>query len=188
MSKQSKSSINMTPLLENDFILTRTMNRRYAKATYQKYHNKWQITTFIISVVLFSLAFVSAFLSKFCTVLVILFPIFILIGFYCFFMSWFGYLFQAHVSYKDMARFYGDPIHMHVIFYDRFIRVVGDDNNFDFPYEYINEIIDLGDMSILMINSPQSIKHGQVIDKSILSPDELATYYEIIYKIQKNKG
>lgn len=185
MKPSQKTTLDMTPVLENEFILTRAMNRRYAKITYQKYHSKWQIVTLITAIVLFAAAFASAFASKFVPFLVFLFPILLLAGFYVFFMSWFGYLFQASVSYKDMARFYGDPVKMHVIFYDRFMRVVGDGNFFDFMYSQITDMTDLEDMIILTVNAKGSIAHGQVIDKSLFTPEQLIKFYSISEKFGK---
>ncbi len=124
------------------------MNRRYAKITYRKYRSKWQLTTLIISICLFIVGFACVFLK-----LPILFLLLIFFGFYVFFMSWFGYLFQASVSYKDMTRFYGDPIKIQITFYKEFFRIKGDTNNFDFPYSQITDIIELEDISILIVSA-----------------------------------
>ena len=97
MKPSKKTTLDMTPVLENEFILTRAMNRRYAKITYQKYHSKWQIVTLITAIVLFAAAFASAFASRFVPFLVFLFPILLLAGFYVFFMSWFGSAFSISI-------------------------------------------------------------------------------------------
>lgn len=180
MQKNSvnKSKINMNVLLDCRFTLTREMNRRYAKITYRKYRNKWQTGTFWLSIALFLAGFLCIFLK-----LPVLFLILIFAGLYVFFMSWFGYLFQASVSYKDMARFYGDPIQMHVTFYEEFFRVEGDNNNFDFPYSQITDIIELNDISILIVSAKGIISHGQIIDKKSFNGEQLMKYYDLTDKI-----
>lgn len=172
----NKTKTNMIPIFETNFILTREMNKKYARYTYSLMHIKWQMITLIISILLFTASFVMVFLK-----LPILFVIFLLMGLYVFFMSWFGYLFQARVSYNDMARFYGDPIQMHLIFYPDFFRVVGDDTNFDFLYSQVTNIIELSDMTILIVSGKGIITHGQVIDKQSLSDEDLRKFHQIIY-------
>ena len=168
---------DLIPIIENKFILTKSMNRRYAKVTYQKFHSKWQITTFIASVVLFAIGFVFVFLR-----LPVLFAVFILLGLYVFFMSWFGYLYQAAVNYSQMKLYCGNPVEMHVIFYSKFFRVVGSKDNYDFLYSDISDIIDLDDMTILTVSKKGIIAHGQVIDKRVFSPEELKKFYALISK------
>ncbi|MCQ2542744.1 MAG: hypothetical protein MJ126_01170 [Lachnospiraceae bacterium] len=170
----SNSKLDDKPLFENKYTLTREMNKKYARITYSMLHSKWQISTFVISIILFLLAFVMVFLK-----LPILFVIFILIGLYVFFMSWFGYIFQAYISYKDMARFYGDPINMHIIFYPEFFRVVGDNETFDFFYSQIKDKIEYENMSIFIISGKGMIEHGQIINKSAFSPEDLTKFYKI---------
>lgn len=177
MSNSANSNhIDFTPIIDTSYTITRAMNRRYAKITYRKYRSKWQLTTLIISICLFVVGFACVFLK-----LPILFLLLIFFGFYVFFMSWFGYLFQASVSYKDMTRFYGDPIKIQITFYKEFFRIKGDTNNFDFPYSQITDIIELEDISILIVSAKGIITHGQVIDKKAFSPDELLKYYDLIY-------
>ena len=45
---------DMIPVVENKFILTKAMNRRYARVTYGRYHLKWQRITFLVSILLFA--------------------------------------------------------------------------------------------------------------------------------------
>ena len=168
---------DLIPIIENKFILTKAMNRRYAKVTYQKFHSKWQIMTFIASVVLFAIGFVFVFLR-----LPVLFAVFILLGLYVFFMSWFGYLYQAAVNYSQMKLYCGNPVEMHVIFYSKFFRVVGSKDNYDFLYSDISDIIDLDDMTILTVSKKGIIAHGQVIDKRVFSQEELKKFYALISK------
>lgn len=173
----SNKSPNSKPVFETKFTLTKEMNKRYAKYTYSLMHSKWQISTFIISIMLFIASFVMVYLK-----LPILFIILLLIGLYVFFMSWFGYIFQAVISYNDMARFYGNPIKMHIIFYPEFFRVVGDETNYDFLYSQISNILELSDMTILIISGKGIITHGQVIDKKSLSQEDLRKFHQIIYE------
>lgn len=169
--------VNKTPLLENKFILTREMNRKYAQYTYEKYHSRTRFITLLVSIIIFAAAFaVAAFLKW-----VILFLVLLLIGFYFFFLSWFGYLLTARVSYNDMTRFYGNPVNMHVTFYPEFFSVKGDDNSFEFPYAQVSDVINLPDMTILTISSKGSVTHGQVIDKKAFTEEELNKFYEILF-------
>lgn len=168
---------DMIPVLENKFILTKEMNRRYARVTYGRYHLKWQIITFIISIILFAVGFGFVFLR-----LLIPFVIFILLGLYVFFMSWFGYLYQAAVSYSQLQLHYGTPVEMHIIFYPKFFRVVGPKSNYDFLYSQINDIIELEDMTILTVSAKGIITHGQVVDKKALLPEDLVKFQKLIYK------
>ncbi len=178
MKKTSNThKIDMTPVIDTTFTITKSMNRRYAKITYQRFRSKWQTITFFAAIALFVAGFVCAFIK-----LPILFIILILLGLYVFFMSWFGYLFQASVAYKDMTRFYGDPINVHITFYKEFFRIEGDGNNFDFPYSQITDKIELDDISILIVSAKGIISHGQLIDKKAFTPDELLKYYELIYQ------
>ena len=167
---------DMIPVLENKFILTKAMNRKYARVTYGRYHLKWQAITFSIAILLFAAGFVFVFFH-----LLIPFVIFILLGLYVFFMSWFGYLYQAAVNYSQMKLYCGTPVEMHVIFYPKFFRVVGRKANYDFLYTQIKDIIELEEMTILTITGKDIITHGQVIDKRAFSPEELVKFQKLIY-------
>lgn len=173
---ENKKSLDMTPVFDTYFTITESMNRRYSKITYNKFKSKWKITTFWIAIALFAAAFSCVFFK-----LPILFIILIILGLYVFFMSWFGYLFQATVSYKDMTRFYGDPINIHITFYKDFFRIDGDDNHFDFLYSQITDKIELDDLSILIVSAKGIISHGQVIDKKAFTPEELMKYYDLVH-------
>ncbi len=177
MSHSDSVNPDLIPIVENKFILTKSMNRRYAKITYRKFHSKWQIATLIASIVLFAVGFVFVFLR-----LPIPFAIFILLGLYVFFMSWFGYLYQAAVNYSQMKLYCGTPVEMHVIFYPKFFRVVGSKANYDFLYTQITDIIELDDMTILTVSGQGIITHGQIIDKKAFSPEELVKFQKLIYK------
>lgn len=174
-----KNKSDEKPLLDKEFIITYEMNKKYARITYSLLHSKWQISTFVISIILFLLAFVMIFLK-----MPILFIIFILVGLYIFFMSWFGYLFQARISYKDMARFYGDPIKIHVLFYADYFRVIGDETNFDFLYSQIKNKIEYENMTIFILSGKGIIEHGQIIDKSAFTPEELKEFHKLC--LEKN--
>ncbi|MBP5276112.1 MAG: YcxB family protein [Lachnospiraceae bacterium] len=175
MSKKEKNP-DMTPVLENNFILTKAMNKKYAKITYRRYHSKWQIVTFIVALVLFAIGFAFVFLR-----LLVPFIIFIVLGLYVFFMSWNGYLYQAFISYRQMMDYFGNPVEMHVVFYPKFFRVKGSKSNYDFLYSQITDIVELEDMSILIVSAKGIITHGQIIDKKAFTPEELNKYYELLY-------
>ncbi len=177
MNRSDSVNPDLIPILDKNFILTRSMNRKYAKVTYGRYHSKWQRTTFIVSILLFAIGFVFVFLR-----LPIPFAIFILLGLYVFFMSWFGYLYQAMVSYSQMTLHYGTPVEMHLIFYPKFFRVCGPKSNYDFFYGQITDIIDLDDMCILSVSAKGMIMHGQVVDKKAFSAEELNKFYNLICK------
>lgn len=172
----NSNRIDMTPIIDTSYTISKSMNRRYAKITYRKYRSKWQKTTFFIAIGLFVAGFACVFFK-----LPILFMLLILAGLYVFFMSWFGYLFQAFVSYRDMTRFYGDPINIHITFFKEFFRIEGDDNNFEFLYSQITDTIELEDISIIIVSAKGIISHGLVIDKKAFSTDELIKYYDLIY-------
>ncbi|MCR5847009.1 MAG: YcxB family protein [Lachnospiraceae bacterium] len=175
--KSDSVNPDLIPILENKFIFTKSMNRQYARVTYGRYHSKWQKITFIIALVLFALGFGFVFLR-----LIIPFVILILVGLYVFFMSWFGYLYQAMVNYSQLTQYFGSPVEMHIIFYSKFFRVVGPKNNFDFLYSQITDIIELEDMTILTVSGKGIITHGQVIDKKAFTKDELRKFYNLICK------
>ena len=178
--EKKKNSADFKPVIENKFILTKAMNRKYARVTYQRYHSKWKMVTFIASIVLFAIGFAFVFLRW-----PIPFAVCILLGLYVFFMSWFGYLYQSAVSYSQMELHYGSPVEMHVIFYPQFFRLEGPKSNYDFLYSQITDIIELEEMSILIVSAKGIITHGQVIDKKAFTKEELNKYYELLYNKQE---
>lgn len=171
-----KGSLIGDILLENQFILTKEMNKRYARHTYGIFHKKWRRNTFIAGCLLMILAFVLLYVWK----LYFLWGLLLLIGLYVFVMSWLGYLYGASNSYRGFKEFYGEPVTMKVQFYERFFRVVTPMGNRDFLYANIVKRIEMSDMAILVVAQEGIIQHGQIIDKKAFEPLELAKYYDIL--------
>lgn len=171
-----KKSLIGDVLLENTFILTKEMNKRYARHTYGIFHKKWRRNTFIAGLLLMVGSFVFVYPLK----LYILWLLFLVVGIYVFMMSWLGYLYGATVSYNNYKDFYGEPVTMTVQFYERFFRVVTPKGNRDFLYANIVERIEMSDMSIFIVEQEGILKHGQIIDKSAFEPLELSKYYDIM--------
>lgn len=173
--KEKKSLIGDV-LLENTFILTKEMNKRYARHTYGIFHKKWRRNTFIAGTLLMLGSFVFVYPLK----LYFLWALFLIIGIYIFMMSWLGYLYGAVVSYNNLKEFYGEPVFMTVQFYEKFFRVVTPKGNRDFLYANIKHRIEMGDMAILIVAQEGILQHGQIIDKKTFEPLELSKYYDIL--------
>ncbi|MBQ7765347.1 MAG: hypothetical protein IJ397_00715 [Lachnospiraceae bacterium] len=173
---KSKKSLIGDILLENTFILTKEMNKRYARQTYGIFHKKWRRNTFIIGLLLMLVSFVFVYPLQW----YILWLIFLVLGIYVFMMSWMGYLYGAAVSYGNFKEFYGEPVMMTVQFYEKFFRVVTPKGNRDFLYANIKHRIEMGDMAILIVAQEGIILHGQIIDKKMFEPLQLSKYYDIL--------
>ena len=173
---QSKKSLIGDVLLENTFILTKEMNKRYARHTYGIFHKKWRRNTFIIGLLLMLVSFMFVYPLQW----YILWLIFLVLGIYVFMMSWMGYLYGAAVSYGNFKEFYGEPVMMTVQFYEKFFRVVTPKGNRDFLYANIKHRIEMGDMAILIVAQEGIILHGQIIDKKMFEPLQLSQYYDIL--------
>lgn len=171
-----KGSLIGDVLLENEFILTKEMNKRYARHTYGIFHKKWRRNTFIAGILLMILAFVLLYVWK----LYLLWGLLLLTGLYVFVMSWLGYLYGASNSYRGFKEFYGEPVTMKVQFYEKFFRVVTPMGNRDFLYANIVKRMELSDMAILVVAQEGIIQHGQIIDKKAFEPLELSRYYDIL--------
>lgn len=176
--KKGSKSITGDVLLENTFILTKQMNKRYAKQTYGIFHRKWRRNTFIAGLLLMIGSFVFVYPLQ----LFFLWLLFLVVGIYVFMMSWLGYLYGATVSYNHYKDFYGEPVTMTVQFYEKFFRVVTPKGNRDFLYANIVKRIEMSDMAIFVVGQEGIILHGQIIDKSAFDPMELAKYYDIMEK------
>lgn len=174
---KSKDKSVMGPvLLENEFILTKEMNKRYARQTYGIFHKKWRRNTFLAGLGLMLLSFLVVYLLKWYLVWLLL----LVAGIYVFMMSWMGYLYGASTSYRNYKEFYGEPITMKVKFYERFFRVETTKGYRDFLYADIVNRIELPDMSILVVARAGIIEHGQIVDKKNMEPLELSKYYDIL--------
>lgn len=171
-----KKSLIGDVLLENTFVLTKEMNKRYARHTYGIFHKKWRRITFIIGLLLMLGSFVFVYPLQ----LYIFWLLFLVVGIYIFMMSWMGYLYGAAVSYSNFKEFYGEPVMMTVQFYEKFFRVVTPKGNRDFLYANIKNRIEMGDMAILIVAQEGIIQHGQIIDKKMFEPLELSKYYDIL--------
>lgn len=175
IAKEKKSLIGDV-LLENTFILTKEMNKRYARHTYGIFHKKWRRNTFIAGLLLMLGSFVFVYPLQ----LYILWLLCLVAGIYVFMMSWMGYLYGAWTSYNTFKEFYGEPVLMTVQFYEKFFRVVTPKGNRDFLYANITNRIEMGDIAILVVAQEGIIQHGQIIDKKMFQPLELAKYYDIL--------
>lgn len=171
-----KGSLIGDVLLENKFILTKEMNKKYARHTYGIFHKKWRRNTFIAGCLLMILAFVLLYVWK----LYLLWALLLLVGLYVFIMSWLGYLYGASNSYRGFKEFYGEPVTMTVQFYEKFFRVVTPKGNRDFLYANVVRRIEMSDMAILIVAQEGIIQHGQIIDKKAFEPLELSKYYDIL--------
>lgn len=176
VSNSSKKSLIGDVLLENTFILTREMNKRYARHTYGIFHKKWRRNTFIAGLLLMLGSFVFVYPLKWYLVWLLL----LVVGIYIFMMSWLGYLYGAVVSYNNFKEFYGEPVTMTVQFYEKFFRVVTPKGNRDFLYANIKQRIEMGDMAILVVAQEGIVQHGQIVDKKAFAPLELSKYYDIL--------
>ncbi len=174
-SRDAKSLIGDV-LLENTFILTKEMNKKYARHTYDIFHKKWRRNTFIAGILLMAGSFLFVYPLK----LYILWLLFLVVGIYIFMMSWLGYLYGATVAYNNYKEFYGEPVTMTVQFYEKFFRVVTPKGNRDFLYANIRKRIEMGDMAILIVAQEGILQHGQIIDKKAFEPLELSKYYDIL--------
>lgn len=176
MKTESKKSLTGDVLLKNTFILTREMNKRYARHTYGIFHKKWRRNTFIAGLLLMLASFVFIYPLK----IYLLWALLLVAGVYVFMMSWLGYLYGAVVSYNNFKEFYGEPVMMTVEFYEKFFRVVTPKGNRDFLYANIINRIEMGDMAILIVAQEGILQHGQIIDKKTFEPLELSKYYDIL--------
>lgn len=176
--KLAEKTEDFTVLLDTSFILTKPMNKYYGKVTFSRFHSKWRLGVFI-----FGLALTAGSILLFdITGIVWLFALGLLFAIYCFCMAWFGYLYTSMMSYKRLAAFYGEPIEMHVQFFPRFFRVCTEKGNLDFLYTSITSRIESTDLSILIVGTDNHIEHGQIIDKRVFEPTDLALYYDILEK------
>ncbi len=174
---KSKDKSVMGPvLLENEFILTKEMNKRYARQTYGIFHKKWRRNTFLAGLGLMLFSFLVVYLLKWYLVWLLL----LVAGIYVFMMSWMGYLYGASTSYRNYKEFYGEPITMKVKFYERFFRVETTKGYRDFLYADIVNRIELPDISILVVARAGIIEHGQIVDKKNMEPLKLSKYYDIL--------
>ncbi len=171
-----KKSLIGDVLLENTFILTKEMNKQYARYTYGIFHKKWRRNTFIAGILLMA----GSFLFVYPLQLYLLWLIFLVAGIYVFMMSWLGYLYGAVVSYNNYKEFYGEPVTMTIQFYEKFFRVVTPKGNRDFLYCNIVKRLEIGDMAILIVAQEGSLQHGQIVDKKAFEPLELSKYYDIL--------
>ena len=48
-------------------------------------------------------------------------------------------------------------------------------------YSQITDIIELDDISILIVSAKGIIQHGQIIDKKAFTQEELNKYYKLLY-------
>ena len=180
MSKTQSTHGNPKPELTNRFILTERMHRFYAKETFRLYHKKWKNAILLLSVIITGGGIL----------LVLSLPglwkiaggVFIVAGLYFAFMSFFGYLFGAKISYKNLQDTLGTPPEVCVDFYYGFFSVHTGDKPLNFYYKQITRRLEYEEMSILIIGTGNTIAHGQIIDKAAMEPRDLERYYDLLEK------
>ena len=168
------------PEFSNRFILTERMHRFYAKETFRLYHKKWKNGVLLIGVIVFGAGLL----------LTLSLPglwkiaggVFLLAGLYFAFMSQFGYLYGAGISYKNLRDSLGTPPEICVDFYPGFFSVHTGEKPLNFYYKQITRRLEYEEMSILIIGSGNSIAHGQIIDKAAMEPKDLEKYYNLLEK------
>jgi len=162
----------------NRYILTERMHRFYAKETFRLYHKKWKNGVLLAGVITLGAGILLA------TALPGWFKIaggFIIIaGCYFIFMSFFGYLYGARASYKNLEAQLGTPPEVTVRFYPAFFSVETGSKPLNFYYKQITRRLEYDEMSILIVGNGNSIAHGQIIDKAALSPKDLESYYNVL--------
>ena len=162
----------------NRFILTERMNRFYARETFRLYHQKWRNGVLLAGVITLGAGILG--LLALPGFVKIAGGIILLAGLYFIFMSQFGYLYGAHVSYKNLEAELGTPPEMCVVFYPAFFSVRSGDKTLNFYYKQITKRLEYEEMSILIIGMGNAIAHGQIIDKAAMEPKDLAKYYDLL--------
>ncbi|MCR4813497.1 MAG: hypothetical protein K5879_01575 [Lachnospiraceae bacterium] len=162
----------------NRYILTERMHRFYAKETFRLYHKKWKNGVLLAGVITLGAGILLA------TALPGWFKIagglIIIAGCYFIFMSFFGYLYGARASYKNLEAQLGTPPEVTVRFYPAFFSVETGSKPLNFYYKQITRRLEYDEMSILIVGNGNSIAHGQIIDKAALSPKDLESYYNVL--------
>ncbi len=164
--------------LTNRFILTEGMNRFYARETFRIYHKKWKSKVLLVGVLALG-AGILGILSlpgwfKIAGIIILI------AGLYFIFMSQFGYLFGAHMSYKNLQEELGTPPEMCVRFYPAFFSVQTKGKPLNFYYKQITKRLEYSEMSILIIGNGNTVMHGQIIDKSAMEPKDLQKYFDVL--------
>ena len=169
--------VDYTVLLTCEFVLTYKMFKKYARASFYSMHNGFTTKVLILAVIT-AFAGIGILFIPFA----IRFGGFVLLMFaaYFVFMAFFGYLPSAQSQYMNLREFYGGVVNMKVEFYHEFFRVVTEKGTNDFPYASVKQRIELDDMGVLIAANEGMIEHGQIIDKSVFTPEQLAKYYDIL--------
>ena len=175
--RTADGKVDYTVLLTCEFVLTYKMFKKYARASFYSMHNGFTTKVLILAVIT-AFAGIGVLFIPFA----IRFGGFILLMFaaYFVFMAFFGYLPSAQSQYGTLREFYGGVVNMKVEFYHEFFRVITDKGTNDFPYASVKQRIELDDMGVLIAANEGMIEHGQIIDKSVFTPEQLAKYYDIL--------
>ncbi|MBR4579920.1 MAG: hypothetical protein IKO32_01655 [Lachnospiraceae bacterium] len=169
---------NAKPVLTSQFILTKSMHRFYAKETFRIYHKKWSNIVMLAGILALGVGILI--LLSFPSFLKIIGGIFTVSGLYFIFMSRFGYLFGANLSYKNLEEQLGTPPEVRVRFYPAFFSVITGDKTLNFYYKQITKRLEYEELSVLIIGAGTTIAHGQIIDKSAMEPKDLEKYYDLL--------
>ena len=176
--------VDYTVLLTCEFVLTYKMFKKYARASFYSMHNGFTTKALIIAVLTMfagiGILFIP-FAVRFAGFFVLMMAVYFL------FMAFFGYLPSAQSQYMNLHEFYGGVVNMKVEFYHEFFRVVTDKGTNDFPYASVRQRIELDDMGVLIAANEGMIEHGQIIDKSVFTPEQLAKYYDILEEAGLNE-
>lgn len=164
-------------LLTNRFILTKRMHRFYARETFRLYHKKWKNGVLLAGILT---AGAGILLLTMPSYFKIAGAVALLAGLYFIFMSQFGYLYGAMISYRNLTEILGTPPEMCVRFYPAFFSVKTGQADLNFAYKQITRRLEYDEMSILIIGKGNTIAHGQIIDKAAMEPKDLAKYYDVL--------
>lgn len=165
-------------VLTNRFILTKSMHRFYARETFRIYHKKWSSLVLLAGVIALGAGILILFsLPSFFKIIG---GVFLLAGLYFIFMSFFGYLYGANLSYKSLEEQLGTPPEVCVKFYPAFFSVITKEKTLNFYYKQITKRLEYEEMSVLIIGAGNIIAHGQIIDKSAMEPADLQKYYDLL--------
>ena len=154
------------------------MHRFYAKETFRLYHKKWKNAVLLIGVIVFGVGIMG--ILSLPGLWKIAGGAFIAAGLYFAFMSQFGYLFGAGLSYKNLQETLGTPPEICVDFYRGFFSVHTKDKPLNFYYKQITRRLEYEEMSILIVGTGNVIAHGQIIDKAAMEPKDLEKYYDLL--------
>ena len=164
-------------ILTNRFILTPGMNRFYARETFRIYHKKWKNGVLLAGIITTGVGILLLTMPSY---IKIAGAVVLIAGLYFIFMSQFGYLYGAAISYKNLSETLGTPPEMCVRFYPQFFSVKTGEKDLNFTYKQITKRLEYDEISILIVGKGNAIAHGQIIDKAAMEPKDLGKYYDVL--------